>query len=80
MNHGDKVQISGLVGEFVKMRQQSKYNSPEALKAMIRGTSVPAEQSEPGNPYSRSLNRAIELLDQGVPMDQLVERLKKEGL
>ncbi len=76
----ETVVISGLVGGFLRTLRNTKYYTPTALKGFIKGTERPAEQSEPGNPYSRSLRRAIALLDQGVPMDRLVEELKKEGL
>jgi len=50
------------------------------MRGNLRATMERAEQEEPGNDYSASLRKALELLDAGVPVESLAPELRKLGM
>ena len=58
-------------------RIAAKSPSPRlAMKGLLEGTSRAAEEQDPGNEYSKALEKAIELLDKGLPPEEVLRQLR----
>jgi hypothetical protein len=74
-----KMVISRLVEQFYKVAQTSSSPS-DALQGMLAGTYGAAERREPGSLYAQVMKRAMDLLKNGVPPEELSVTLRSEGL
>ncbi|MBU6374319.1 MAG: hypothetical protein KJS97_16470 [Alphaproteobacteria bacterium] len=72
------VRISRLVAQL--SRTQVTTDDAAEMRGFLNGLNRQAEMYEPGNPFSQSVTKAIELLDQGVKPSQLSKKLRELGL
>lgn len=73
------MEISPLV-ETVLQGVSTSRDPRAALTGFLKGTAVSGQEQEPGNDYSASLFVAIKMLEDGVPLENLIEELRKKGL
>ena len=71
-----KAEVLKLVETTSKM-VAGKTQAGLRMKAFLQASADQAERDEPGNEYSRLLNEAVQLLEKGVPPQNVARQMKE---